>query len=970
MLATCVVWKPSFALWLFTTNTNGVPGGNVEAMRPASVAVFSCCGVRYSFCRFHDHIVAPTSTVSTTTVTAHATRRSCAARSCHSATAPRAASIGSAKANVTTRSGGYQPVSMPTGTPSNVIARPRHQEPAGEAAGQRDAHGRQRQQHVERVPAHVHAQAGAVQVRERGGEARAAKEGVFGRRDGEPRGAQHHRQHPDPGQHGPAAQGRHDPPGVRAPPPLAIAQPRPHGDDDQDPRPHHEELRVQEPAPAQQAGRGEGAARAADGERRARGEERQREGQVGQVAGREMGGEDPGEAARQHPPPPPARRPSAHQRHDGHADQHGERVLQSRDRRRQRQTERPGERGDEGRDAGTVAHERDAERGAHARPPHVDGEVRAHREAPPVGELGVQEDHDHGARQPRDPGEVGAGTGSVLRVRPYPAGVTMRFVCIIGLPSVGDCTPAPTSWPRPRRSRRGVRTPPASIAPCWIASSPRRCCGRRGGAAGRSPSSSSRSARPPPSGWTTARSRSSRPASTAGAGVRVAHGTSYGYAYSNRLDRDALLEAAAAASAALRDGDGGAVVDLTELARSRHEPRRASARRVPAADKVAWLREVERRGARVQPRGRAGRRRLRRLAAAPADRHVGRPLGAGGPPADPRRGAGGGEARTTTSRPASTGRPRAPAWSSWIAPRRAAPPRSRPAAPSRCSTASPAPAGEMTVVLAPGMGGVLFHEAVGHPLESDAVDKEASVYRGLVGERVRQRADQRRRRRHGRPTDGARSTSTTRRAPAQRTVLFTDGVLQGFLYDRLRADKDGVPSSGNGRRESYAHPPVPRMTNTYILNGASKPDDILSSTARGRVRDVARRRPGEPGHRRLRVRRQRGLPDRGRAGGRAGARREPHRPRHRGHERGRRRRRRLRHVGGRLRQGRPGRARGQRLAHPADQPASRWEAPVPDLDDARAGRRGGGATTTRRSRPTPRSRVRPRRAPCAARSRA
>ena len=69
-------------------------------------------------------------------------------------------------------------------------------------------------------------------------------------------------------------------------------------------------------------------------------------------------------------------------------------------------------------------------------------------------------------------------------------------------------------------------------------------------------------------------------------------------------------------------------------------------------------------------------------------------------------------------------------------------------APSRCSTASPAPAGEMTVVLAPGMGGVLFHEAVGHPLESDAVDKEASVYRGLVGERCASELDQRRRRRH------------------------------------------------------------------------------------------------------------------------------------------------------------------------------------------------------------------------------
>jgi TldD protein len=70
-------------------------------------------------------------------------------------------------------------------------------------------------------------------------------------------------------------------------------------------------------------------------------------------------------------------------------------------------------------------------------------------------------------------------------------------------------------------------------------------------------------------------------------------------------------------------------------------------------------------------------------------------------------------------------------------------------------------------------------------------------------------------------------------APAQRTELFVDGVLQGWMYDRLRAEKDGVPSTGNGRRQSYASPPIPRMTNTYILNGNSRPDDILADTMRG-----------------------------------------------------------------------------------------------------------------------------------------
>jgi TldD protein len=144
----------------------------------------------------------------------------------------------------------------------------------------------------------------------------------------------------------------------------------------------------------------------------------------------------------------------------------------------------------------------------------------------------------------------------------------------------------------------------------------------------------------------------------------------------------------------------------------------------------------------------------------------------------------------------------------------------------------PAPAGEMTVVLAPGMGGVLFHEAVGHPLESDAIDKEASVYAGLIGERcaseILNGVDD-----ATIPNGWGSFTFDDEGEPAQNTVLFTDGVLQGFLYDRLRAEKEGVASTGNGRRQSYAFPPVPRMTNTNIQNGTSKADDILASTDQG-----------------------------------------------------------------------------------------------------------------------------------------
>jgi TldD protein len=144
----------------------------------------------------------------------------------------------------------------------------------------------------------------------------------------------------------------------------------------------------------------------------------------------------------------------------------------------------------------------------------------------------------------------------------------------------------------------------------------------------------------------------------------------------------------------------------------------------------------------------------------------------------------------------------------------------------------PSPAGEMPVVVANGCGGVLFHEAVGHPLEADAVDKEASVYRGLVGERCASEL-----------IDGVDDATIPNGwgsfdfddegEPARRTVLFVGGVLQGFLHDRLRAAKMSVPTTGNGRRESYANPPIVRMTNTNILPGTTDPGEIVRSTDRG-----------------------------------------------------------------------------------------------------------------------------------------
>ena len=146
--------------------------------------------------------------------------------------------------------------------------------------------------------------------------------------------------------------------------------------------------------------------------------------------------------------------------------------------------------------------------------------------------------------------------------------------------------------------------------------------------------------------------------------------------------------------------------------------------------------------------------------------------------------------------------------------------------------ADPAPAGEMPVVLAAGSGGVLFHEACGHGMEADIVAKGASVYAGRRGERI------------GSPLLSGVDDATLVGAwgsfglddegtPAQRTVLFEQGVCTDYLSDRLRARQLDIPRSGNGRRESYAHLPIPRMTNTFILPGGDDPAEIVGDVERG-----------------------------------------------------------------------------------------------------------------------------------------
>jgi len=143
-----------------------------------------------------------------------------------------------------------------------------------------------------------------------------------------------------------------------------------------------------------------------------------------------------------------------------------------------------------------------------------------------------------------------------------------------------------------------------------------------------------------------------------------------------------------------------------------------------------------------------------------------------------------------------------------------------------------APAGEMEVVLGPGWPGILLHEAIGHGLEADFNRKGTSAFSGMVGKRVAS----------DKCTVVDNGTLPSRRgsinvddegSPTQNTVLIEKGILKGYLSDKLSAKLMGMPDTGNGRRESYAHIPMPRMTNTYMLAGDDSPEDIIRSVKRG-----------------------------------------------------------------------------------------------------------------------------------------
>jgi len=149
-----------------------------------------------------------------------------------------------------------------------------------------------------------------------------------------------------------------------------------------------------------------------------------------------------------------------------------------------------------------------------------------------------------------------------------------------------------------------------------------------------------------------------------------------------------------------------------------------------------------------------------------------------------------------------------------------------------CLDAREAPAGEMDVVIAPGWAGALLHDAIGHCLEADFILRKTSVFSGLIGRRVASEGctliD------NGKIPGRRGSLNVDDEGqPTQKTVLIENGILTACLTDKLRARLMDIPITGNGRRESYEHAPMPRMTNTYMMQGNEDPEDIIRSVTRG-----------------------------------------------------------------------------------------------------------------------------------------
>ena len=315
-----------------------------------------------------------------------------------------------------------------------------------------------------------------------------------------------------------------------------------------------------------------------------------------------------------------------------------------------------------------------------------------------------------------------------------------------------------------------------------------------------------------------------------GAGIRVCSGTATAFAFTDELSEAALMRAADAAAAAARAAAPGTVVDLRENP-TPAQPVAEPPDSVAIERKLALLRQAD-----EAARGRSGHIRQVTAGYAEAVQQI-LVATSEGVLARDRRTRVRGMVQAVASRNGEV-------QSGYEAPGRsmgfeALSGDVMTAAGARAADravllldADPAPSGTMAVIVGNEFGGVLFHEASGHGLEADAIAKRASVFAGRMGQQV------------ATPLVTAVDDGTVSGAwgtlriddegvPTQRNVLIEEGVLTGYMFDRLRARQDGRPSTGNGRRQSYQHIPMPRMTNTYILAGESSVADMIAATPRG-----------------------------------------------------------------------------------------------------------------------------------------
>ena len=316
-----------------------------------------------------------------------------------------------------------------------------------------------------------------------------------------------------------------------------------------------------------------------------------------------------------------------------------------------------------------------------------------------------------------------------------------------------------------------------------------------------------------------------------GAGVRVIAGHTVGYAYTNLLDRDSLLEAAKVAAAAVQGQGQREIADLTRPDRRVQHPVKID----PFAADKAKLVELS---TRADEAAREVYGDVQQVVASYADVTTDVLIATSeGRLVDDRRtrtrfavqvvAARNGIIQTGFEGPGTSGGhelfdARPPEDVARTAAKQAV----------LMLDSEPAPSGEMPVVLWRGDGGVLFHEACGHGLEGDLVAKEASVYAGKRGEKLASDLIS--------GVDDATVQNgwgsfafDDEGTPAQRTTLFEDGILVDYLTDRRSARKLGVSFTGNARRQSYQHLPIPRMTNTYILPGEADPDQVVAELDRG-----------------------------------------------------------------------------------------------------------------------------------------